>query len=126
MKIELYEPAMCCSSGVCGPSVDPVLVKLQETLRLIEEQSNGLVKVARHNLSSEPKAFVENATVTEPLRTEGNGVLPLTFLDCVLLSKGSYPAASEFQSAHADRGVQVNLEIKDANKSCCSGPKECC
>lgn len=119
MKIELYEPAMCCSSGVCGPSVDPVLVKLQETLRLIEEQSNGIVKVYRHNLSSEPKAFVDNINVAGLLRTEGNGVLPLTFFDGVLFCKGSYPAAAEFQSTLADRGVQVNLEIKDDKKSCC-------
>jgi hypothetical protein len=126
MKIELYEPAMCCSSGVCGPSVDPVLVKLQETLRLIEEHSAGAVEVIRHNLSSAPMAFVENAAVAELLRTEGNGVLPLTFIDGVLLCKGSYPDAAGFQSALADRGVEVSLEKKGANQSCCCGPKGCC
>jgi len=52
MKIELFEPAMCCSSGVCGPSVDPKLVKLQETLRLIEEKARleaELATVGRRN-----------------------------------------------------------------------------
>lgn len=24
MKIEVFDPPMCCSSGVCGPAVDPV------------------------------------------------------------------------------------------------------
>lgn len=31
MKIEIYEPAMCCPTGVCDPTVDTALVKLQET-----------------------------------------------------------------------------------------------
>jgi hypothetical protein len=24
-KMQVFDPAMCCSTGVCGPSVDPTL-----------------------------------------------------------------------------------------------------
>ena len=125
MKIELYEPPMCCSTGVCGPAVDPVLVKLQETVRQIEEQTAGAVKVERFNLSSVPKAFVDNAAVTELLKSEGNGVLPLTFIDGVLLTKGKYPTAAELQDALVANGIKVDLEKKGAKKGCGGGPG-CC
>ena len=126
MKIEMYEPAMCCSTGVCGPAIDPVLVKLQETLRLIGEQTGGAVKVERFNLSSAPKAFVDNAAVSALLKNEGNGVLPLTFIDGVLLAKGKYPTAVDFQEELSIRCVQVTLEAKTTSPKSCCGPKGCC
>ena len=60
MKIEIYDPAMCCSTGVCGPSVDPELVRIQETLRQLQKQAPE-VQVQRYGLSSEPQAFVANS-----------------------------------------------------------------
>ena len=27
-KIEIFDPAMCCSTGVCGPGVDPELLRM--------------------------------------------------------------------------------------------------
>ncbi|MFA5516653.1 MAG: arsenite efflux transporter metallochaperone ArsD [Desulfuromonadales bacterium] len=106
MKIEIYDPPMCCPSGVCGPSVDPKLVKLQEILRKIEQAGVG---VERHNLASAPQAFVENAEVGALLRSEGNGVLPLTFLGGILLQKGRYPEPAEFEQALLRQGIKVDL-----------------
>ncbi len=121
MKISIYDPPMCCSSGVCGPSVDPKLSKLQETLRKIEQAG---VSVERFNLASEPRAFVDNAEVGEQLRTGGNAVLPLTFVDGKLLAKGGYPTTAEFSSALTVAGITVDLE-KSGGKSCGCGSK-CC
>ena len=59
MKIEIFEPAMCCPTGICGPAVDTKLVKLQETIRKIEEDSGGRITVTRYNLSSNPFIFSE-------------------------------------------------------------------
>ena len=36
--IELFEPAMCCQSGVCGPSVDQQLIDIREDLRWARHQ----------------------------------------------------------------------------------------
>jgi len=36
--IEIFDPAMCCSSGVCGPSVDPKLVR---SLTLWRKRTKG-------------------------------------------------------------------------------------
>lgn len=124
MKIEIFEPAMCCPSGVCGPSVDSKLVKLQETLRLIQERSGGRVEVERFNLSSSPNAFVENAAVGEMLREMGPKALPLVFIDGELIAKQGYPSAAEFQQAIADHGIEINLGVSAPAKKCC-GPG-CC
>jgi hypothetical protein len=106
MKIEIYDPPMCCPSGVCGPSVDPKLTKLQESLRKMEQAG---VHVQRFNLASEPQAFVDNAAVGELLRTEGNAVLPLTLVDGEILQKGRYPENSEFEQALRRRGIEADL-----------------
>ena len=107
MKIEIFDPPMCCPSGVCGPSVDPALSKLQEVLRKIEQAG---VSVQRHNLAGEPQAFVDNAAVGELLRSEGNAVLPLTFVDGALLIKGRYPDTAEFAQALQAGGITVDLQ----------------
>ncbi len=32
--IEVFDPAMCCSTGVCGPQVDPDLARFAADLRV--------------------------------------------------------------------------------------------
>ncbi len=109
MKIEIFDPPMCCPTGVCGPAVDPVLVAFQDTLRQIGEQTGGKVTIDRHNLSSAPQSFVDNAAVADLLRSEGNAALPLTFIDGALFAKGKYPTAGEFQKALGEQGIEVSL-----------------
>ena len=123
MKIEIYDPAMCCSTGACGPSVDPELVRIQETLRLLQKQAPE-VQVQRYGLSSEPQAFVANPAVTELLKSEGPECLPLIFLDGMLVSKGSYPSNEQIQGAAKLAGFDLVLtEIKKSSCGCKSG---CC
>ena len=56
-RVELYEPTMCCQTGVCGPSVDQQPIGVREDLRWAQSQG---VEVSGHNLSSDPDAFVAN------------------------------------------------------------------
>lgn len=126
MKIELFEPAMCCSSGVCGPAVDPKLVKLQETLRLIKERTLGLVEVERYNLSQNPDAFAQNAAVVAAMEQEGPQILPLTYIDGEQVAQSDYLSATEFEAALAARGVTVKLAGVDPHQRGCSGPSCSC
>ncbi|PLR78701.1 hypothetical protein CU633_03880 [Bacillus sp. V3-13] len=57
-KLEVFDPAMCCPTGVCGPSVDPELTRIASALFLIEGKG---FTVKRYNLASEPDAFIDNA-----------------------------------------------------------------
>lgn len=90
--LRVYEPAMCCSTGVCGPSVDPDLVAFAG---LLSQLASAGAQIERHNLAHEPQAFVRNPTVRTALESEGPGVLPLLLLDDAVFLRGRYPTASE-------------------------------
>jgi AhpD family alkylhydroperoxidase len=87
-KVQVFDPPMCCSTGVCGPDVDPALVRFASDLEWLE--SNG-VEVERFNLSQEPAAFVSNPVVAEAMRGRDGG-LPLLLVGGRIVAQGSYPA----------------------------------
>lgn len=92
-KIEIYEQAMCCSTGLCGPSFDPELLSLSFVINNLKNA--GLV-AERFNLTSDPHRFVENEEVKALLTSGGMDVLPATFVDGKLICKGHYPTNAQF------------------------------
>lgn len=123
MKIQIFDPAMCCSTGVCGPAVDPELVRIQEALRQITKQAPA-VEVQRFSLSNDPKEFVANDVVGELLKNEGPQCLPLVLVDGKCLSKGCYPQNAQLVDLLKQAGYEVVLEAKKP-ATCGCGPK-CC
>lgn len=87
-SITFYDPPMCCSTGVCGPDVDPVL---PETAAFLEGLRARGVEVSRYNLAQQPMAFVENRVVKAELEKHGTEALPLIFIDGRLSLRGAYP-----------------------------------
>jgi hypothetical protein len=85
---EVFDPPMCCSSGVCGSSVDPFLAMFAADVEWLVSEG---VTVTRHNLAQEPQAFVGHPIVRELLRHEGDSCLPLVLLDGAVVSRGVYP-----------------------------------
>jgi hypothetical protein len=83
---------MCCSTGVCGPNVDPALVQFASDFLWVAGQG---VHVERYNLAQQPLAFASNDTVKTLLREQGNACLPLILLDGEVVSIGSYPSREE-------------------------------
>jgi hypothetical protein len=89
MKLELFEPALCCSTGLCGPEPDQQLIDLQNLLLLLKKAG---VSVARYAINQAPLAFTKNETVKSFLRENGPGKLPLSLLDGEILLAGAYPS----------------------------------
>lgn len=87
-QIEIFDPPMCCSTGVCGPSVDPVLPRFVADLHWL---ANLGVSVTRYNLAQEPQAFAANSVVKAVLTSDGNECLPLILVDGKIASRGTYP-----------------------------------
>ena len=96
MKIEIYDPAMCCSSGLCGPAIDPVLVKVNDAILALKRQN---VEVERFNLTQQTKLYMTNKTVAELLHKNGKKVLPITFVNGSVFKTGEYPSYEEFCAA---------------------------
>ena len=113
---------MCCSTGVCGPSVDPELVRIQEVLRQIQKQVPE-VQVLRYGLTTDPQAFVANSAVAELLKSEGPECLPLLFVDGWFILKGQYPVNEQLRLILKNHGFSVAL-AEDKKASRCCGP--CC
>lgn len=90
--IQVYDPPMCCSTGICGPNVDPDLVNFAAAL---SQLANMGVKIERQNLGQQPMAFAKNEAVKTFLEKEGTTVLPLIFLDGEVYMKGRYPNHDE-------------------------------
>jgi hypothetical protein len=90
--LQVYDPPMCCSTGICGPEVDPELVNFAAVLAQL---ASAGVKVERYNLGQQPMAFVQNPAVKAALDSEGMEVLPLIFLEGEVYLKGRYPDHDE-------------------------------
>ena len=86
--LQVFDPAMCCSTGVCGPDVDTKLV--QFTVDLDWLKSRGVI-VQRHTLSQTPAAFLENALVNAALIEKGEAALPVILANGKVVSTGHYP-----------------------------------
>jgi hypothetical protein len=87
-KLEIYEPPLCCPTGVCGPALDPALARLQEDILRWKKAGIAVERIA---INQDPSRFMANATVVGLLTREGREVLPLALLDGKLVCKGHYP-----------------------------------
>jgi arsenite methyltransferase len=88
MSLQVFDPAMCCSTGVCGPVVDSQLPRFAADLEWLAGKG---VSMERFNLAQQPEAFAANGQVTQALEAEGTDCLPLVLVNGVIVSKGTYP-----------------------------------
>ena len=86
-KIEIFDPAMCCSTGVCGPSVDRELIRVSVAINNLKNKG---MNVTRYNLASEPDAFVNNSVIGQLLMDKGPDVLPVTLVDGKVVKEKSH------------------------------------
>lgn len=91
-KLEVFDPPQCCSTGVCGPSIDPKLAQFAADLHWL---ANQRLSVERYNLAQQPMAFATNAAVNGALKQSGNDCLPLILMDGAIVSQGRYPNRRE-------------------------------
>lgn len=90
--IQVYDPAMCCSTGICGTDIDPDLVNFAGMLSQLGTHG---IKIERYNLGQQPMAFAQNPAVKALIDKEGVEVLPIIFWDGEVQLKGRYPSKDE-------------------------------
>lgn len=95
-KLAIYDPAMCCSTGVCGTDIDPALVQIASFLVSLDKEK---FEVSRFNLAQEPQAYASNKEVARLMQEEGVEVLPLMFIDDKLAFSKEYPSIAALQKA---------------------------
>ena len=116
--MKIYEPAMCCPTGLCGVGVDPELLRISTVLNTLKQ--NG-VEVQRYNLSSAPAEFVKSKAVTEYLQKFGPEKLPVVTVEDIIVITGRYPTNAEFTSWLDLSGDVLGVQCCEAETSCCCG-----
>lgn len=93
-KIIIYDPPMCCSSGVCGPNPDQTLIDLQNILAKVKEME---VEVKRYLITQSPEKFKENPAVIKLIQEQQLKALPITTCNEKIVKTGAYPTLEEFK-----------------------------
>jgi arsenite methyltransferase len=119
--IQVFDKPMCCSTGVCGPEVDPVLPRFAADLEWLKSQGH---RVERFNLSQQPTAFTENKEVLQQVSARGTQCLPLVVIDGRIASQGEYPTRERLNAMIGGSSL-LNVVDPKSSGSCC-GTKDCC
>lgn len=114
-RMVIFDPAMCCSTGVCGPSVDKELLRVSAVL---DNLKNKGVLVERYNLTNNPQIFVDNKEINTMLNQDGVDVLPVTMVDGVVVKTKSYPTDEEFCSLLDLPAEYLKATVKIKSKEC--------
>ena len=128
-KIEVFEPALCCATGVCGDDVDQQLVTFSADMDFIRSRGGD---VTRYNLASEPQSFAGKEAVKAFLHISGSAGLPLVLVDGVTAMTGRYPDRLQlaiWAGLDAVTPAGAGLDLTDPNESaggCCGGTSGCC
>jgi hypothetical protein len=123
-SMQIFEPAMCCSTGLCGVGVDPELLRISTVLDTLKKHG---VTVDRFNLNSAPMEFVNNKVVNDFVNDKGPDGLPVTVMDGKIILAGKYPTNAEFTEW---LGLPTNLlgnpveKAQNSDSCCCKGG--CC
>jgi SAM-dependent methyltransferase len=120
--VQVYDKPMCCSTGICGPDVDPVLPQFAADLDWLKGQGHN---VERYNLAQQPQAFIENKTIHQVLSTEGTDSLPMVVIDGQIVSRKVYPTRDELTALVSGLPAKQLLPVAKPSGGCC-GTSGCC
>jgi hypothetical protein len=116
-SIHVFDPALCCSTGVCGVEVDQQLVGFSADVDWAKQ--NG-ADIQRFNLAQQPMTFAENGIVKAFLERSGAEALPLILVDGEMALAGRYPNRAELA-----RWAGISLPEAKPQTACCSGSSSC-
>jgi len=123
----VFDRPLCCSTGICGPDVDPALVAFAADLQWLARQG---IAVERFNPVQQPQAFAANPTVREELDKHGNDCLPLVLVDGKVVSRGQVPSRA-LLAEWAGVTIGGTVELPVMQGGCCGGGEngpsnDCC
>ena len=142
-NIQIFEPGLCCGTGICGVDVDQQLITFSADMDWVRTEGGN---VSRFNLAQEPLAFAENDVARTFLHTAGEEGLPVVLVDGATVLTGRYPSRAELarwaaldsaplaeatpdlaaaQPEGSSRLLPLASDPAASESACCSGPS-CC
>jgi hypothetical protein len=123
--MQIFEPAMCCPTGICGVSIDQELLRISTVLNSLKSKN---IVVDRFNLSNSPQEFIKNEAVNNFVKEKGMDGLPLTVVDGEIVISGRYPTNDEFvkyldipSNMFRNRPTRLNATARKSSICDCSG-----
>jgi hypothetical protein len=116
-KMCIYEPALCCETGLCGVNVDPELLRISAVLNTLKNEG---ILIERYNLNSAPMEFVKSNSVNQYVNEKGVEGLPVVTLDEKIVISGRYPTNDEILTL-LELPAQMLLPKEAAADGCCCG-----
>ena len=100
MKQELiiYEGAMCCSTGVCGPEPDKELIEFNETVKRLTNNYSGRLEIMRASLVFDSLLFFANPEIARMVKDNGPGILPITTVNGNIVARQKYMTYNEIEA----------------------------
>ncbi len=127
-KMQIFEPAMCCETGLCGVAIDPELLRISTVVSALK---NNNVEIERFNLNSAPMEFVTNTVINQYINEKGPEGLPAILIDGKIVMTGKYPTNEEITKLLELPADLLNEAANDEeeNSGCCCDSDEggsCC
>jgi len=129
-KMKIFEPAMCCPTGLCGVGVDPELLRISTVLDTLKK--HGVI-VDRFNLNSAPAEFIKNKTINAYINEKGTEELPVVMVDDEIVITGRYPTNEEFTKlldlpgdVLGVKSTSVKVKVSKKNSGGCNCKGGCC
>ena len=119
IAVRVFDPAMCCSTGVCGPSVDPRLARFSADLDWLGAQG---IAVERFNLAQQPAAFAADQGVRAALEASGEASLPIVQVKGEIVSSGVYPSRADLATwtGIGKPSARTRIMLTPTSSACCT------
>jgi hypothetical protein len=102
--IAIYDPPMCCPTGLCGPALDETLLSVNEMMLTLQDAG---VTFKRYQMTSHPQAFLSHAAVMKLVQKEQMAALPITTVNDRIVKVGAYPTLEEMRAVLAEEHSAV-------------------
>lgn len=96
VDVEMFDPPMCCPTGLCGPALDQTLLDVNDMVLSLQREN---LRVERYQMTSNPNAFLGNAEVMKLVREKQMEALPIVVVRGKLIKTGEYPTLVEIRTA---------------------------
>jgi len=114
VNVEIFDPPLCCPTGICGPAIDPALLDAQEAILRVQSEFDGRVRVERYALGQQPGKFMQQPEVVTRLKAQGVTVLPITVVGGRAVKEKAYPAYEELRAWIEDAIAAGAQETREA------------
>ncbi len=106
VRVEIFDPPMCCPTGLCGPTVDPALLDIYEAVLKVKAEYDGRAVIERYVLGQQPAKFMQQPEVIRRLKASGVAILPVTVVNGAVMKERLYPSYAELKRwIEEDKGL---------------------